>query len=190
MDGSTACCNPATATCCQHGAADPGKLWHLPFINETNFRQNRTSGLAAGIALPRRWCILISSFLLLPAIIPAEGRGIKFVLLYVFLFGQRFLSNPRADSHQSSHVGVAWVGTCLLPFWGLAASGGRKKGQMKFSLLWQSMGIFAFLRFLSDISATRARIHTKYYLCTDNFCRRAPSPCGIHRPSGGGGRES
>jgi len=41
---------------------------------------------------------------------------------------------------------------------------------------------------LSDISATRARIHTKYYLCTDNVCRRAPSPCGIHRPLGGGGR--
>ena len=41
--------------------------------------------------------------------------------------------------------------------------------------------------FLSDISATLARIHTKYYLCRDNVCRRAPSPCGAHRPLGGGG---
>ena len=40
---------------------------------------------------------------------------------------------------------------------------------------------------MSDISATRARIHTKY-LCRDNVCRRAPSPCGVHRPLWGGGR--
>ena len=45
----------------------------------------------------------------------------------------------------------------------------------------------AFWRFLSDISATLAGIHTKYYLCRDNVCRRAPSPCGAHRPLGGGG---
>jgi len=110
-----------------------------------------------------------------------RAKGEVFVLLYVCLFGQRFLSNLRADSRHILHAGVAWVGTCLLPFWGLAAPGGRKKRQMKFSLLW---------RFLSDISATRARIHTKYYLCTDNVCRRAPSPCGIHRPLGGVGRGS
>jgi len=40
---------------------------------------------------------------------------------------------------------------------------------------------------LSDISATLARIHTKYYLYMDNVCRRAPSPCGAHRPLEGGG---
>jgi len=72
---------------------------------------------------------------------------------------------------------------CLLPFWGLAAPGGRKKGEMKFSLLW---GIFAFWRFLSDISATRGRIHTKFYLYRDNVCRRALSPFGVHRPLGAG----
>jgi len=31
-------------------------------------------------------------------------------------------------------------------------------------------GIFAFWRFLSDISATRGRIHTKFYLFRDNVC--------------------
>jgi len=46
------------------------------------------------------------------------------------------------------------------------------------------------LRFLSDISATLARIHTKYYLCRDNISQRAPSPCGANRPLGGGGRGS
>ena len=60
-----------------------------------------------------------------------RAKGEVFVLLYVFclffLFGQRFLSNPRADSRQSSRADVAWVGTSFLPFWGLAAPGGRKK---------------------------------------------------------------
>jgi len=42
--------------------------------------------------------------------------------------------------------------------------------------------MFAFWRFLSDISATRGRIHTKFYLCRDNVCRRAPSPLGSIGP--------
>ena len=46
---------------------------------------------------------------------------------------QRFLDNPRADSRHILHAGVAWVRTCLLPFWGLVASGGRKKRQMKYA---------------------------------------------------------
>ena len=33
------------------------------------------------------------------------------------------------------------------------------------------------------------QIHTKYYLCRDNVCRRAPSPCGAHRPLGAGEEE-
>ena len=82
----------------------------------------------------------------------SEGRGIWFtVCLFVC---QRFLDNPWADSCQSSHAGVLWFRTCLLPFWGLAAPGGRKKGQMKFSLLWESMENFCILavfeRYLSN----------------------------------------
>jgi len=49
------------------------------------------------------------------------------------------------------------------------------------------MGKFALWWFLSDISATRERIHTKFYVCKDNVCRRAPSPSGVHRPLGAGG---
>jgi len=48
------------------------------------------------------------------------------------------------------------------------------------------MGNFCILA-VFDISATRGRIHTKFYLCRDNVCRRAPSPSGVHRPLGGGG---
>ena len=43
-----------------------------------------------------------------------------YVVFVCFLFGQRFLSNPRADSRQILRAGVALVGTCLLPFWGSA----------------------------------------------------------------------
>jgi len=58
-----------------------------------------------------------------------------------FLFGQRFLSKPRADSRQILHAGVAWVGTCLLPFWG---SGG-KRGEMKFGSSHSWIGQLTFL---------------------------------------------
>jgi len=67
-----------------------------------------------------------------------KANGEVLVLLYVFFvrfFCQRFLDNPRADSRQILHAGVLWFPMCLLPFWGLAAPGGRKKGEMKFSLL-------------------------------------------------------
>jgi len=74
--------------------------------------------------------------------------------LVSFLFGQRFLDKPRADSRQSLQAGVLWFRMCFLPFWGLAAPGGRKKGEMEFSLLWESMGNFCILavleRYLSN----------------------------------------
>ena len=79
-----------------------------------------------------------------------------FVLLLLFcsLFCQRFLDNPRANSRHILHAGVLWFRMCLLPFWGLAAPGGRKKGERKFLLLWESMGNFCILavfeRYLSN----------------------------------------
>ena len=110
-----------------------------------------------------------------------------FFCLFFCLFGQRFLDNPRADSRQSSHAGVLWFRMCLLPFWGLAAPGGWKKGEMKFLLLWESMGNFCILavfeRYLNNSCTDLHQI----FSCRDNVCRRAPSPCGAHRPLGGGG---
>jgi len=67
-----------------------------------------------------------------------RAKGEVLVLLYVFfcsLFCQRFLDNARADSSQILHADVLWFRMCLLPFWGLAAPGGWKKEEMKFSLL-------------------------------------------------------
>ena len=58
-------------------------------------------------------------------------RGIWFtVCLFVCLFGQRFLDNPRADSRHILHAGVAWVRTCLLPFWGLAGRAEKEANEI------------------------------------------------------------
>ena len=43
-------------------------------------------------------------------------------------------------------------------------------------------GEFLHFGFVSDISATRRRIHTKFCFCRDNVCRRAPSPLGSIGP--------
>ena len=119
-----------------------------------------------------------------------RAKGEVFVLLYVFclfFFVRSTISRQPAGQFTPNFAcGRTLVPNVSSPLWGLAAPGGRKKGQMKFSLLW---GIFAVWQFLSDISAMRSRIHTKYYLCRDNVCRRAPSPCGVHRPLGAGGGE-
>ena len=76
------------------------------------------------------------------------------ICMFVCLFGQRFLSNPRADSRQILHAGVAWVGTCLLPFWGSATPWGQKVGK------WHGGGPFVHRTatisiFLSDAKCRR-----------------------------------
>ena len=79
--------------------------------------------------------------------------------MFFFVFCSFFVndfSTTRGRIHVklSSHAGVLWFRMCLLPFWGLAAPGGRKKGEMKFSLLWESTGNFCisavFERYLSN----------------------------------------
>ena len=90
------------------------------------------------------------------SLVERRARYFVFVLLLLFcsFFCQRFLDNPRANSRQILHVGVLWFRMCLLPFWGLTAPGGQKKGEMKFLLLWESMGNFCILavfeRYLSN----------------------------------------
>ena len=61
--------------------------------------------------------------------------------------------------------------------WGV---GGPRRAEIEANEIFVTMGVngefFAFWRFLSDISATRARIHTKYYLCTDILSADVPPP--------------
>ena len=76
----------------------------------------------------------------------------------------------------------------------LGVSGPRRteKGDMKFSLLsyyGSQRGIFAFWRFLSDISATRGRIHTKFYLYMIMSADVSPPLWGPSTPGGGRGGE-
>ena len=66
------------------------------------------------------------------SLVRAKGEvfGLLYVCLFVCLFvRQRFLDNPRADSRHILHAGVAWVGTCLLPFWGWRPPVGGKRGK-------------------------------------------------------------
>ena len=110
-----------------------------------------------------------------PSLVRAKGEVFVLLLLFCSLFCQRFLDNPRANSRQILHAGVVWFRMCLLPFWGLAAPGGRKKEQMKFSLLWVNgcqWGIFAFWRFLSDI------LHgsTPNIICVGTMSADVPPP--------------
>ena len=139
------------------------------------------------------WLSAIVSFCLLFFFYPpftSIAKGEVFVLLYVFLFflfvRQRFLDNPRADSRHILHAGVACVTTCLLPFWGFAAPGGRKKRQMKFSLLWESMGNFCILavfeRYLSNACTDPHQILFVYGQCLPTC------PLPLWDPSAPGGR--
>ena len=76
-----------------------------------------------------------------------RAKGEVLVLLYVFLFGQRFLDNPRADSRQSLHAGVLWFRMCLLPCWGLASPGGGKKSNEIFVTMGVNGEFLHFGRF-------------------------------------------
>jgi len=88
-------------------------------------------------------------------------------MFFVCFFVRSTISqHPRADSRQILHAGVAWVSRRVFSsFGGWRPPAGGKRGKWNFRYYGSQWGIFAFWRFLSDISATLARIYTKYYLC-------------------------
>jgi len=77
-----------------------------------------------------------------------RAKGEVFVLLYVylfvFLFGQRFLDNPRAFTPKFA-CGPTLVPDVFSPLLGVSGPRRTEKGEMKFSLLWESMGNFCIL---------------------------------------------
>ena len=130
--------------------------------------------------------------LLLPAIRSLERKA---RYLFYFCCFVRFFVNDFSTTLRPIHAKFcmrAYSGSeCVFsPFGGWRPPAGGKRGKWNFRYYGSHWGIFAFWRFLSDISAMLARIQTKYYLFRDNVCRRAPSPCGAHRPLEGGGRGS
>ena len=134
---------------------------------------------------------VIFANVLLPAIRSLEWRAryvfyCMFFCVFFSLLCQRFLDNPRAYSSQILHAGVVWF-RMYSPLLGVGGPGGWKMGKWNFRYYRSQWGILAFWWFLSDISATRGRIHTKFHTCRDNVHRRAPSPSRVHRPLGGAG---
>ena len=121
------------------------------------------------------------------SLVRAKGEVFVLLLRFCSFFCQRFLDNPRANSRQILHAGVFWFRMCLLPFWGLAAPGGRKKGEMKFLLLWESMGNFCILavfeRYFSNACTDPHQILFVYGQCLPT----CPLPLWDPSAPGGGG---
>ena len=123
------------------------------------------------------------------SLVRAKGEVLVLLFFFKFLFVRSTISRQSEGRFTPK---FACGSTLVLPdvspplLW-VSGPGGRKKGGNEiFVTMEVNGGIFAFRRFLSDISATRARNHTKY-LYRENVCRRAPSPCAAHRPLGGRG---
>ena len=79
--------------------------------------------------------------------------GVILSLLF-FLYGLGYLNAGWCDRREILAYGRANTRDGNEVVWGLAAPGRRKKRQMKFSLLWESMGNFCILavfeRYLSN----------------------------------------
>jgi len=69
------------------------------------------------------------------------------------------------------------------PFGGWRPPAGGKRGKWNFRYYGSEWGIFAFWRFLSDISAMRGWIHIKFYFCVGTMSADVPpSPVGSVGP--------
>jgi len=142
--------------------------------------------------MPPSCCAALQCFSwlhLLPAIrsLERKARYLFYFCCFVRFFVNDF-STTRGPIHAKFCMRAYSGSECVFSlFGGWRPLAGGKRGKWNFCYYGSQWGISAFWWFLSDISATLARIHTKYYLCRDNVCRHAPSPCGAHRPLGSGG---
>jgi len=90
----------------------------------------------------KRLAILLSFTFLLPAI---RSLGVTVCFFVVFCSVNDFLTT-RGPIHAKVRMRAYSGSGCV--FSPLAAPGGGKKGQIKFSLLWESMGNFCILAVL------------------------------------------
>ena len=124
------------------------------------------------------------------SLVRAKGEVFVLLLLFCSFFLSTISRQPAGQFTPNFARGRTLVPNVSSPLLGVGGPRrAEKRGKWNFCYYGSQWGIYAFWRFLSDMSATLARIHTKYYLCRDNVCRRAPSPSGIHRPMGGAGGE-
>ena len=121
------------------------------------------------------------------SLVRAKGEVCICFTVCFFLFVRFFVndfSTTRGPITPNFARGRTLVPDVSSPLLGVSGPRGGKRG--KWNCYYRSQwGIFAFWWFLSDISATRERIHTKFYICRDNVCRRAPSPLGSIGSNGG-----
>ena len=122
-----------------------------------------------------------------------RAKGEILVLLYVsfclFVVLSTISRQPVGRIKPNFACGRTLIPDVSSPLLGVSAPRRAEKGGNEiFGTIGVNGEFLHFLWFLSDISATRGRIHTKFYLCRDNVCRRAPSPSGVHLPLGAGGR--
>ena len=74
------------------------------------------------------------------------------------------------------------------PLLGVGGPGGRKKGQMKFSLLWESMGNFCILAVFEPYLSQQRTASTPNIICVGTMSADVPPPpVGSIGPWGAGG---
>ena len=98
------------------------------------------------------------------------------MFFWFFLFGQRFLKNPRADSRQILRAGVLLFRMCLLPFRGLAAPGGAEKGGNEIFVTIRVTGEFLHFGGFSAISRQIVDGSTPNFICVWTMSADVPLP--------------
>jgi len=125
----------------------------------------------------------------LPAIrsLERKARYLFYFCCFVHFFVNDF-STTRGPIHTKFCMRAYSGSECVFsPFGGWRPTAGGKRGKWNFCYYGSQWGISAFWRFLSDISATLARIHTKYYLCITMSADVPPPPLVPIDPQGVGG---
>ena len=99
----------------------------------------------------------------------ANGEFVSVLLTHLFVFFVRstISRQPAGRFTPKFACGRILVPDVSSPLLGVSGPGGRKRGKY-FRYYRSQCGIFVYWWFLSDISVTRGRIHTKLYLLRDN----------------------
>jgi len=111
-------------------------------------------------------------------LVTAKGEVLVLLCFWCLFFVNDF-STTREPIQAKFCMRVYSGSGCVFSPFGVSGPRGRKRGKWNFRYYRSQWGIFAFLWFLSDISATRGRIHAEFYMCRDNVCWRAPSISGL-----------
>jgi len=121
-----------------------------------------------------------------------RAKGEVFVLLYVFFcfFARSTISRQPAGRFTPKFAcGRTLVPDVSSPLLGVSGLRRTEKGEMKFSLLWESMGNFCILAIFSDIQQ-RVDGSTQNFICVETMSADVPLPLWVHRPLEDGRRGS